>query len=71
MLLTVDNESDAFYLQLATGEVDDTLQLTPYIFVDIDKMGRPLGLEILFAKRVLGQTDLSQIQIKVADMGLA
>ena len=46
-------DADAIYIQLRQGEIDDTLNMGKYIHVDVDEEGRPLGLEILFAKHTL------------------
>ena len=46
-----DPQADAMYIQLKEGEVDDTLEVGRNIFVDVDKDGAHLGVEILFVSR--------------------
>ena len=53
MQIDYDPQADAIYVRLRSGEVDDTLTVGKYIYVDVDQDGVPLGLEILFAGRVL------------------
>ena len=54
MQINYDLQADSIYIQLREDEVDDTLNMGKYIHVDVDKEGRPLGVEILFAKYTLG-----------------
>jgi len=65
MQIDYDPEADAIYVQLRPGEVDDTLTVGKYIFVDMDKDGVPLGLEILFAGRVLAGQDLTSVTVNL------
>jgi uncharacterized protein YuzE len=66
MQIDYDPQADALYIQLKDGEVDDTQEVNQYIFVDLDQDGVPLGLEILFAKRVLGDVDLASITVNIS-----
>ena len=65
MQIDYDPQADAIYVQLRPGEVDDTLTVGKYIFVDVDKDGVPLGLEILFAGRVLARQDLTSVTVNL------
>jgi len=65
MQINYDPIADVLYIQLRVGKIDDTLEITPYIFVDVDQDGAPLGFEILFAKRVLGQFDLANTLVTI------
>jgi uncharacterized protein YuzE len=65
MQIDYDPEADAIYVRLRPGEVDDTLTVGKYVYVDVDKEGVPLGLEILFAGRVLAETDLTSITVNL------
>ena len=40
-----------------SGEVDDTRKMTSHFFVDVDKHGTPLGIEILAVKGFLAQKE--------------
>ena len=66
MQIDYDPQADTIYIQLRPGEVDDTLEVSQSIYVDVDKDGVPLGLEILFARRVLGQVDLASITVNIS-----
>ncbi len=61
MQIDYDPESDAVYIRLREGEVDDTLEAGKYVFVDVDHEGVPLGLEILFAARYLSKENLASV----------
>lgn len=65
MQIDYDPQADAIYVQLRPGEVDDTLAVGKYIFVDVDKDGVPLGLELLFAGRVLARPDLTSVTVNL------
>ncbi len=65
MQIDYDPEADAIYVRLRDGEVDDTLQAGKYVFVDVDNEGVPLGLEILFAGRMLGQKDRTSVTFSI------
>jgi uncharacterized protein YuzE len=60
-----DPQADAIYIRLRSGEVDDTLAIGKYIYADVDKDGVPLGLEILFAGRVLAGEGLTSVTINL------
>lgn len=66
MQINYDPQADALYIQLKDGEIDNTQEVNKYIFVDLDQDGIPLGLEILFAKRVLDDVDLASITINIS-----
>ncbi len=51
MQIDYDPQADTTYVQLRPGEIDDTLEISKYVYVDKD--GVPLGIEILFTRRVL------------------
>lgn len=63
MKITYDATVDSLYIQLRDGIVDDTLEQNQYIFTDVDKDGAPLGIEILFATRLLGRENLSSVTV--------
>ncbi len=63
MQIDYDPQADGIYIRLRVGEIDDTIEAGKYIYVDVDKDGRPLGLELLFASQMLTQQDLSSITV--------
>ncbi len=66
MQIDYDPQADTIYIQLRPGEVDDTLEVSKHIYVDLDQDSVPLGIEILFARRVLGQVDLASITVNIS-----
>ncbi|HMQ52073.1 MAG TPA: DUF2283 domain-containing protein [Anaerolineae bacterium] len=60
-----DPQADALYIQFRPGEVNDTLEAGKYVFVDVDKMGVPLGLEILFAEKTLKTEDVTSVTVNI------
>ena len=66
MQIDYDPQADAIYVRLRDGIVDDTHEVSKYIYVDVDERGVPLGLEILFASQVLGDKDLTSVTLNVA-----
>lgn len=65
MQIDYDPQADAIYIRLREGEVDDTLATSKYVFVDVDSDGVPLGLEVLFAGRVLGTEDVTSVTVNI------
>ncbi len=65
MQINYDPQADALYIQLQSGQVDDTIEANKYIYVDIDKNGMPLGVEILFARRILGQMNVNSVTVNL------
>jgi len=66
MQIDYDPQADAIYVRLRDGVVDDTHEVSKYIYVDVNERGIPLGLEILFASQVLGDKDLTSVTLNVA-----
>ena len=65
MKIDYDPDANAVYIQLRSGEVDDTVESSKYIFVDVDAAGVPLGVEILFANQVLAGDDIASVTVNV------
>jgi uncharacterized protein YuzE len=65
MQIDYDAEADALYIRLRAGDVADTRQADKYIFVDVDEEGIPLGIEILFAGRLLTQNGLTSVTVNL------
>ena len=49
MQIQYDRDVDALYIEIATGDVASTIELTETIYVDVDQAGNPLGVEFLDA----------------------
>lgn len=55
MYLEYDPEADALYFELQPGDVDSTREIASHLFVDVDKQGVPLGIEILNVSHLLAE----------------
>ena len=47
MKLTLDSEINVLYLYANRGEVSETLEVGPDVYMDVDADGRIIGLEFL------------------------
>jgi uncharacterized protein YuzE len=65
MQIDYDPQAEAIYIQLRMGEVDDTIEAGKYVHVDVDKDGVPLGLEILFADRLLDREAMTSVTVNI------
>jgi len=68
MQINYDPQADAIYIRLREGEVDNTLPVGKYIYADVDADGVPLGVEILFASRVMASKALTSVSFNVSPM---
>jgi uncharacterized protein YuzE len=69
MQIDYDPQADAVYVRFRTGEVDDTLEASKYVYVDIDENGVPL--EILFAGRMLAKEDMTSVTVNIGRVAQA
>ena len=69
--INYDPEADAIYIRLREGDVDNTLQISNYIYADVDENDVPLGLEILFANRVMASPKLTNISFNISHAAAA
>lgn len=65
MKIDYDPQADAMYTQWKEGRVDDTLEVGKQIFVDVDKEGTPLGIEILFISHRFAPEDLTTVTLNI------
>jgi len=70
MKISYDKEADALNIELKKGPVDKTVELSPEVFLDVDKKGDPLYLEILGASERLGKKNFGKIRIGKKLFGL-
>lgn len=52
MILEFDPDADAIYLRfrdIGSGEVAETVELSPFVNLDLDEAGAPLGVEFVRA----------------------
>ncbi|MEZ4733272.1 MAG: DUF2283 domain-containing protein [Caldilineaceae bacterium] len=66
MQINYDPQADAIYIRLREGEVENTIQVGKYIYADVDENEVPLGLEILFASRVMASNELTSVSFNVS-----
>lgn len=52
--LEFDLDTEAIYLSVAEGKVDHTKRISDSLLIDVDKKGKPLGIEILRVKDFKG-----------------
>ncbi|NOX60679.1 MAG: DUF2283 domain-containing protein [Chloroflexi bacterium] len=60
-----DPQAHAIYVHFRDGVVNDTVQASKDVYVDVDAEGAPLGLEILFASRVLDVENAGRVSVSV------
>ena len=70
MKISYDKEADALNIVLKTGPVDKTVEVSSEIFLDLDKKGNPLYLEILGASEKIGKKNFGKIMIGKKLIGL-
>ena len=63
MKITYDKDADALNITLKTGIVAKTVEMSPEVFLDLDKNGNPLYLEIIGASEKIGKKNFSKITI--------
>ncbi len=64
MRITYDPEADALYIQLRSGNPEDSLDLEDGVTADLDADGHVIGLEILDARERLGSDSLTNIALE-------
>lgn len=52
--ISYDRKSDVFYIVIKEGYEDKHLEISPGVFVEMDKEGHPIGIEILNASKNIG-----------------
>ena len=45
--LKYDPEARAVYMRLSDQQIEETLELSGSVYLDVDREGRPVGLEVL------------------------
>ncbi|MBI2355906.1 MAG: DUF2283 domain-containing protein [Candidatus Doudnabacteria bacterium] len=66
MQLEYDKEADALYIYFQKKQVYRSKELSPGIILDLDKQGRPIGLEVLDVSEKVPQPELTTLSIKKA-----
>ena len=63
MKISYDKEVDALNVSLGVGTVVKTVEISPEVFVDLDKKGNPLYLEIIGASEKIGKKNFEKVTI--------
>ena len=63
MKINYDKEADTFDITLKRGRVDRTIEIAPEVFVDLNKEGVPLYLEIIGVSEKFGKKNFSDVVI--------
>ncbi len=56
-----DAEADAMYIQVRRGKYEISEELAENIIIDLDKLGRVLGVEVLDASKRLKRRTLTKM----------
>jgi uncharacterized protein YuzE len=48
--LSSDHDADAIYIRFSNRAIAETIELSEDVYVDIDALGDPVGIEILHAE---------------------
>ncbi|HLA25702.1 MAG TPA: DUF2283 domain-containing protein [Patescibacteria group bacterium] len=63
MKITYDKKADALNIVLKKGLVKNTIEVSPEIFVDLDKEGKPLYLEIIGLSEKIGKKSFESVTV--------
>lgn len=67
MKITYDKRADALYISIKENtDVDETEEIRPDLFIDKDKSGSLLGIEILGVSKQIPAEELKNIKFEVA-----
>ena len=55
MKIEFDREADALYIRLGRGKVAYSEEIKPGVVVDYSQKGKPLGVEVLEASKLMAQ----------------
>lgn len=63
MKITYDKRADALNFALRSGKVAKTLEVAPEMYVDVDKKGNTLSLEIIGASEKIGKKNFGKVTV--------
>ena len=63
MKITYDKKVDALNFSLRAGVVAKTLEVSPEIFVDVDKSGKTLSIEIIGASEKMSKKTFGKVTV--------
>ncbi len=65
MRIEYDPKADALYLRLFKGKVAETKPVGKNAYVDLDKKGNALGIEVLFFGKKFKRNDLTKLTVSL------
>lgn len=63
-----DPRADAIYIRLRHAEIDESDEVSAGVVVDYDKKGKPIGIEVLDASRLIGSPPHLQVDLAPAEL---
>lgn len=70
MKITYDKQADAINVILRSGKVAKTLEVAPEMYIDVDKSGKTLSLEIIGASEKIGKKNFSTVTVGTRSLPL-
>jgi len=61
--VSYDPKADALYIRLRHAKVDESDEVSAGVIVDYDHKGKPIGVEVLDASRLLGGRPNLQVEL--------
>ena len=69
MKATYDKDADAMYVEFLSRDIEETIEVSNRVFVDLDSEKNIVGIEILFVSKVFAESDFSDIQLQLPYVG--
>jgi uncharacterized protein YuzE len=63
MKIAYDKRVDSLNMTLKPGKVAKTIEIAPEVFLDVDKKGNPLYLEIVGASDKIGKKNFLEVTV--------
>lgn len=64
MKIEYDPEANALYITLREARIAETAEVTESLSVDLGEDGRPVGIEVLDARELLGSEGLGKVTLE-------
>lgn len=61
--VSYDPRADALYIRFREAKVDESDEVSTGVVVDYDRKGKPVGVEVLDASRLLGSRPNLQVEL--------
>lgn len=61
--VSYDPRADALYIRLRDAKIDESDEVSSGVVVDYDRKGKPVGVEVLDASRLLGGRPNVQVEL--------